>query len=180
MGLVAPRHVGSSQTRAQIRVPCIGRQILNHCTTREAPRFLFNKKGPPPIEIVLKVQCLVRPVTSGFSFPVNLAESALNPREGIKWTITGNSLAVQWLGLQASTAGDTGSIPGQGTRIPQAHGTAKRKKNKIKWTITYKVFCEGKMFNHSSQIVCSSYFTITLREVRAGSLTNHTLNSFST
>ena len=35
-GLVAPRHVGSSQTRARIRVPCIGRQILNHCATREA------------------------------------------------------------------------------------------------------------------------------------------------
>ena len=34
-GLVAPRHVGSSQTRARTRVPCIGRQILNHCTTRE-------------------------------------------------------------------------------------------------------------------------------------------------
>ena len=36
MGLVAPRHVGSSQTRARTRVPCIGRRILNHCTTREA------------------------------------------------------------------------------------------------------------------------------------------------
>ena len=35
-GLVAPRHVGSSQTRARTRVPCIGRQILNHCDTREA------------------------------------------------------------------------------------------------------------------------------------------------
>ena len=27
-GLVAPRHVRSSQTRARTRVPCIGRQIL--------------------------------------------------------------------------------------------------------------------------------------------------------
>ena len=36
-GLVAPRHVGSSQTRAGTRVPCIGRQTLNHCATREAP-----------------------------------------------------------------------------------------------------------------------------------------------
>ena len=35
-GPVAPRHVGSSQTRARTRVPCTGRQILNHCTTREA------------------------------------------------------------------------------------------------------------------------------------------------
>ena len=36
-GLVAPRHVGSSRTRARTHVPCIGRWILNHCATREAP-----------------------------------------------------------------------------------------------------------------------------------------------
>ena len=35
-GLVAPWHVGSSQTRAWTRVPCLGRRILNHCATREA------------------------------------------------------------------------------------------------------------------------------------------------
>ena len=34
-GLVSLRHVGSSQTRARTCVPCIGRQILNHCATRE-------------------------------------------------------------------------------------------------------------------------------------------------
>ena len=38
-GPVAPRHVGSPQTRARTRVPCISRQILNHCATREAPFF---------------------------------------------------------------------------------------------------------------------------------------------
>ena len=38
---VAPWHVGSSQTRARTHVPCIGRQILNHCTTREAPFVPF-------------------------------------------------------------------------------------------------------------------------------------------
>ena len=36
-GLVAPRHVGSSQTRARTRVLCLGRRILNHCATRETP-----------------------------------------------------------------------------------------------------------------------------------------------
>ena len=36
-GLVAPWHVGSSWTKARTCVPCIGRRILNHCTTREAP-----------------------------------------------------------------------------------------------------------------------------------------------
>ena len=39
-GPVAPWHVGSSQTRARTRVPCIGRQTLNHCTTREAPKMV--------------------------------------------------------------------------------------------------------------------------------------------
>ena len=40
-GLVALRHMGSSQTRARTCVPCIGRQILNHCATREAPNLKF-------------------------------------------------------------------------------------------------------------------------------------------
>ena len=41
-GPVAPRHAGSSQTRARTRVPCIGRRILNHCATREALDIVFN------------------------------------------------------------------------------------------------------------------------------------------
>ena len=42
-GPVAPRHVGSSQTRARTRVPCTGRWTLNHCATREALlEFIFN------------------------------------------------------------------------------------------------------------------------------------------
>ena len=28
--------MGSSQTRARTHVPCIGRRVVNHCTTREA------------------------------------------------------------------------------------------------------------------------------------------------
>ena len=42
-GPAAPRHVGSSQTRARTRVPCIGRQTLNHCATREAQCVPFLK-----------------------------------------------------------------------------------------------------------------------------------------
>ena len=34
-GFVALRHVGSSRTRDQTCVPCIGRQILNHWTAKE-------------------------------------------------------------------------------------------------------------------------------------------------
>ena len=44
-GPFAPWHVGSSQTRARTRVPCIGRQILNHCATREAPFLIFKKSA---------------------------------------------------------------------------------------------------------------------------------------
>ena len=40
-GPFAPRHAGSSQTRARTRVPCIGRQTPNHCATREAPHSVF-------------------------------------------------------------------------------------------------------------------------------------------
>ena len=42
-GPAAPRHAGSSQTRARTRMPCISRQTLNHCATREAPRQWFFK-----------------------------------------------------------------------------------------------------------------------------------------
>ena len=37
IGLAAPWHVESSQTRARTRVPCIGRRIPNHCAMREVP-----------------------------------------------------------------------------------------------------------------------------------------------
>ena len=40
-GPAAPRHMGSSQTRAQTRVPCTSRQTPNHCATREALKWLI-------------------------------------------------------------------------------------------------------------------------------------------
>ena len=54
-GLVAPWHVGSSQTRARTHVPCIGRQTLNHCATREALSNSFKNKSK---SLVLE-QCLL-------------------------------------------------------------------------------------------------------------------------
>ena len=42
MGLGAPRHVESSQTRDRTSVPCIARQILKNYTTREAQVPLYN------------------------------------------------------------------------------------------------------------------------------------------
>ena len=41
--------------------------------------------------------------------------------------IQGNSLAVQWSGHRAFTAKGPGSIPGQGTNIPQAAWCSKKK-----------------------------------------------------
>ena len=42
----------------------------------------------------------------------------------------GTFLAVQWLRFYASSSGGTGSVPGQGTKIPHAtqHGKKKKKK----------------------------------------------------
>ena len=37
-----------------------------------------------------------------------------------KTNVVGTSLAVQWLKVCTSTAGDRGSIPDQGTKIPHA------------------------------------------------------------
>ena len=44
MGLAAPGHVESSQTRDRTHFPCIGRQILNHRTTREVLHYFLKKK----------------------------------------------------------------------------------------------------------------------------------------
>ena len=52
---------------------------------------------------------------------------------------------VQWLGLRASTAGGTGSIPGWGSKIPQAVQHIQKKLFEIfdrlaKYQILIKVF----------------------------------------
>ena len=45
----------------------------------------------------------------------------------------GNSLMVQWLGLQPSTAGGPSSIPGQGTKILQAKTKKEVKQIKLEY-----------------------------------------------
>ena len=42
----------------------------------------------------------------------------------------GNSPVVQWLRLLASTAGDMGSFPGQGTRTPYATWCGQKKRSR--------------------------------------------------
>ena len=51
---------------------------------------------------------------------------------GFKNEIPGNSLAVQWLGLSASSAGGTASIPGWETNILHAAWCGQKKKKGIK------------------------------------------------
>ena len=57
--------------------------------------------------------------------------------KGIKLGNKGNSLAVQWLGLYASIAEGTGSIPGRRAKILQAVQCDEKKKkgNKVSETI---------------------------------------------
>ena len=43
MSLVAPQYLESSQSRDRTHVPCIGRQIPNHWTTRKVPQSILTK-----------------------------------------------------------------------------------------------------------------------------------------
>ena len=52
------------------------------------------------------------------------------PSSCIKVPRRENSLAIQWLGLGALTDKGAGSIPGQGTKIPQAARHSQKKKKK--------------------------------------------------
>ena len=53
------------------------------------------------------------------------------PKGDVKVTGEGNSLAVQWSGLGASTAGGPGSISGRGTKIAQGAWRSQKKKKKV-------------------------------------------------
>ena len=74
-GLVAPWHVGSSQTRARTRVPCIGRQILNHCATREAQQSLIlQMRKQRPMEKCLAL-CYTMSWGQGYTSSLDLPDS---------------------------------------------------------------------------------------------------------
>ena len=81
-GPVAPRHVGSSQTRARTRVPRIGRQTLNHCATREAPTsgFIIQQltgKVDKREDCSLCVQIIFQPLLQVNSPPLSALPCAL-------------------------------------------------------------------------------------------------------
>ena len=62
--------------------------------------------------------------------------------------IWGTSLAVQGLRLHSSTAGDTGSIPGQGSKIPHAlcRGHPPQKSVNFKEKELFLFFLHGRLF----------------------------------
>ena len=72
--------------------------------------------------------CLCSSVTS--TTLVKSLENTEKPRAEVREEFChfGTSLVVQWLRLCASNAGDMGSIPGQGTKIPHACRARKKKK----------------------------------------------------
>ena len=55
-GLVALQHVGLLWSRDRTHVPCIGRWILNHWTTKKVPHLLF-KGGKKVIQTLMLVEC---------------------------------------------------------------------------------------------------------------------------
>ena len=75
---------------------------------------------------------------------------------------SGTSLVVQWLGLRASTAGGTGSIPGQGTKIPQAVCTPIHKEGNPKVPFPEILVCRiglrpvNMCFSQRAQVIWSS------------------------
>ena len=86
-GPVAPQHVGSSQTRARTRVPCIGRQTLNHCATREALKAILKAKvGEAQHQILRPVklkefsQCDIDASLPSLGATLFLAETFFTPR----------------------------------------------------------------------------------------------------
>ena len=85
--------MGSSRTRALTRVPCIGRRILNHCTTREVQFcealkiFLVNKN-----ELILNNCFKKLKITSSMTPSLHISPCAAGrfPRSlsGSGWSIT--------------------------------------------------------------------------------------------
>ena len=65
-----------------------------------------------------------------------IAKTSYNTKN---WPNMGTSLAVQWLRLCTSTAGDTDSISGQGTKILSAVAPSKKQNQTNKKNFKYSI-----------------------------------------
>ena len=115
-GLAAPRHVGSSQTRTRTRVPCIGRQILNHYATRKAPDVqsfqgqgcVCRAAGPCPLHVHCNFHSLYDPTRS---LPSPLL-SRTTPTSLLPWTPpTPGSQAALLPAAHSANAGSLQDLP---------------------------------------------------------------------
>ena len=87
---------------------------------QEGPTLTPTSNSPPLLGSKIWALTLIRPfISQARLFPYELSCHDLTCSPQLKKKNTpGTSLVVQWLRLWASTAGDLGSLPGQGTKIP--------------------------------------------------------------
>ena len=78
-------------------------------------------------------------------------------------TFAGSSLVVQWLGLHASTAGGPGSIPGQGTKIPQCRTVRPKKPQKNKTNKQTKTLLQMCVTGRFTLRIVSGFFETCLQ-----------------
>ena len=121
-GLVAPPHVGSSRTRDRSDVPCITRRILNHWTTREAPRLHFVKSFPLS---TLEIFPHFRSCGGGNGNPLQYS-SLENPMDRGAWWATGHGVThsqtqLKGLNMCVSFSGNKSSFKKQFQFMPD-HG----------------------------------------------------------
>ena len=92
---------------------------VSHMSTRVNNQYTYNHPVP----------------TQSFCFSLS-AQHSINYMSFstlyYKIGFVGNSLTVQWLGLHAFTAEGTGSVPGWGTKIPQAVWCSQKKEKRKK------------------------------------------------
>ena len=84
--LLAPPHVGTSQIRNQIHVSCIGKQILRHWATKEAP-FDSPQWSLVKVKSLSRVQLFVTPWTVAHQAPPSMGFSRQEYWSGLPWSL---------------------------------------------------------------------------------------------
>ena len=121
-GLVAPQHVGSSQTGNETHVPYIGRRILNHWTTREVPFTLLRGDDRTPAQNNLSQN-------RNLELPVTEESGLAGPRAGSR--AIRSHRAVSQLSFQTEVT----SVPGRGSLPGTAVSSSRRKTSCVAHTL---------------------------------------------